>query len=698
MSRLFVITVFIFGLIGLASSMILAGDPPKGLPANPSRGEILDHLLKLKPAERMRLLTKVLDQGKDFLPVDRGPVVATIVERGSLQAVQTSDVFCRVRAAGTGGKDPAFATSIKWIIDDGTMVKKGDRLIEFDDSAHSDLLRKQKSAAAKADAEEKAAAENLERIKKEHQIDVKLAQIDVRLAELALKQYKGADAVQKDILALQVDRAELLVDRIRLRGPIKQREAADELESKKKISEQELGQERDLEKVIANCVVTAPQDGMSVYYIPEQARFGGGQQGTVAQGEPVREGQKLMMISDLKRMAVTARVHEAVIAKVRGTRRSVEGKILSDGQTVSVRVDAFPDRVYAGKVQEVGVVPLQADFLSSDVKLYPVTIALDSENKSLKPGMSAEVTILVDKNLNCLRLPASAVLGRGKDRYCYVLTGKELHKRELVIGLTDGKTVEIGDGLKEGEMVLRHPHAVAARLADSFKPDEKRDASRLKPTQIQVHSVKPADDDGLRTRVSTFGLTHKDYDGIAELDFVSALTPVRSFPCEVRRNAGLSVAQLVATTKDYADTLGLKLAGGRFLSAEDDESARNVAVIGADVADTLCRGEDPLGQTVIINKHAYVIVGVLRDVRPGGISAEKLDGSVFIPLNTCKQRFGERVLIRQSSRFRVEAVQLHEILVTVRDASRIRATVAAIGALLEKSHPRRDWALQIAQK
>ena len=53
---------------------------------------------------------------------------------------------------------------------------------------------------------------------------------------------------------------------------------------------------------------------MVVYYVPEQARFGGGsQQSIVAQGEPVREGQKLMQIPDLKHMLVNTKVHEALV-------------------------------------------------------------------------------------------------------------------------------------------------------------------------------------------------------------------------------------------------------------------------------------------------------------------------------------------------------------------------------------------------
>ena len=94
------------------------------------------------PPERLRVHAKVVDDDKDSVPATRGALAETIVQRGSLHAVESTDLVCRVR---TGSKD-----SIKWVIDDGSPVKKGDKLIELDSSAHLELLRKQKEIVAKA--------------------------------------------------------------------------------------------------------------------------------------------------------------------------------------------------------------------------------------------------------------------------------------------------------------------------------------------------------------------------------------------------------------------------------------------------------------------------------------------------------------------------------------------------------------------
>src|SRR5262249_7988317 len=137
-------------------------------------------------------------------------------------------------------------------------------------------------------------------------------------------------------------------------------------EAKKSIWQQEQTRYREIEDEIKKCKIFAPQDGMVVYFVPEQARFGGGaQQAIIAQGEPVREGQKLMQIPNLRAMLVNTKVHEALVSRVRA------------GQPGVIRVDAFPDKVLRGHVDTVATVSSQQDFMSADVKVYTTKVMID---------------------------------------------------------------------------------------------------------------------------------------------------------------------------------------------------------------------------------------------------------------------------------------------------------------------------------
>src|SRR5262249_21385015 len=122
-------------------------------------------------------------------------------------------------------------------------------------------------------------------------------------------------------LALQgaIDEALRAVDRVRKQAKAKEVTADADRKSKRSVYEQERTRMIENQEEIRKCTIYAPQDGLVVYFMPEQARFGSGsQQSTIAQGEPVREGQKLMRIPNLTKMVVNTRVHEAMISKVRG--------------------------------------------------------------------------------------------------------------------------------------------------------------------------------------------------------------------------------------------------------------------------------------------------------------------------------------------------------------------------------------------
>jgi hypothetical protein len=69
--------------------------------------------------------------GLRYAPLERGTIVFTVVEKGELEAVRNTEVICRVRnKPGTW-----FATTLKWIIEDGTRVRKGDVVARLEDSA-----------------------------------------------------------------------------------------------------------------------------------------------------------------------------------------------------------------------------------------------------------------------------------------------------------------------------------------------------------------------------------------------------------------------------------------------------------------------------------------------------------------------------------------------------------------------------------
>jgi putative ABC transport system permease protein len=240
--------------------------------------------------------------------------------------------------------------------------------------------------------------------------------------------------------------------------------------------------------------------------------------------------------------------------------------------------------------------------------------------------------------------------------------------------------------------------------------DALEDIRRQGTTNVIVRSIKPADDSSTSKRswVVNYGLTYDDYDRCKMLDTVVGDCPMRVFPQDVRRfDRVFSNARLVATSESYAKINQFQMAVGRFLvdnedqhGESDNQKFRMVVVLGAAVAEELFPFEQPVGQNVVINKEEYYVVGVMgaRMQRGGGggnQNTEDFNKDIYIPIRTCRARFGERVIIRQGGSRTGEQVELHQITLTINDIANVRSTGDVVRNLLERYHQKKDWEVSV---
>jgi len=148
---------------------------------------------------------------------------------------------------------------------------------------------------------------------------------------------------------------------------------------------------------------------------------------------------------DLQHMQIDTSVAEADVGGIRVN------------QTVNFTVDAYPDRVFQGKVFRIR---LDSKVLQN-VVTYDVVISVNNPEEILLPGMTAFVSIVIDERNDILKLPLAALKfrpagGIGKP-------GKNVYRPEnnkavavpVQIGIADGKYAEItGGDLKEGDLVI----------------------------------------------------------------------------------------------------------------------------------------------------------------------------------------------------------------------------------------------------
>ncbi len=204
-------------------------------------------------------------------------------------------------------------------------------------------------------------------------------------------------------------------------------------ESGVKILEQQLEEQRKLRE---KCKLLAEQDGTVAYanerwYDPSER---------IREGTEMYSGRNVYYLPDMTRMQVKANVHESVVDKI------------AVGQKVDIRLDAFSDRKLNGTVSSVAGMAASS---YSSVQNYETIILIDELPKELaiKPGMTAEVDILVGTYEDVISVPVGAITEHFERSYVYPVKGGKSERKLVEIGRSTHSFVEIKEGLREGDVV-----------------------------------------------------------------------------------------------------------------------------------------------------------------------------------------------------------------------------------------------------
>ncbi len=220
-----------------------------------------------------------------------------------------------------------------------------------------------------------------------------------------------------------------------------------------------------LNEQIADCLIYATRPGIVVYPQP-QASSGpapagaGASAGKIQEGAAVQDRQPLLTLLDEGKLAVNVRVHKASVNRIRR------------GQKARIFLKGSPNRECSGEVEKVLVI---ADTLNAwrmpDPKDFNVIVSMDNPPADLKPGMSAQVEILIAKLTDVLAAPVQAVATVNGRQVCYVAGKGGVEQRVVKTGLSTDDFIEITGGLEPGEEVLlRAPTAAGAAPAATAAP------------------------------------------------------------------------------------------------------------------------------------------------------------------------------------------------------------------------------------
>lgn len=340
--------------------------------------------------------------------VHRGNFVSEITLTGELEAAHGEAI--------TVPKLPSWQTSIKWVADDGADVKKGDRVVELDNTQFTSGLDAKRQAVAQAEQE-------LQQKDAEGDADMLQKRLDVETKQADYEKTKLDAAVPKEILSAreyedrQIKYTRATVELAKAKSVLRSQITASRSDRANLILNFEKSR-RELETAetaINALILRSPRDGIVVLRDhPWEGR-------KIKEGDPVFVGLLLALLPDLSSTQVTASLAD------------VDDRKIAVGMPATVVLDAYPSMTFPGRVGAISAVAQENTTNRQSLRRsFRVTIKLDRlDAVRMRPGLSARVTIRRATRANVLLAPRGATalarsdvkLGECNDFDCVVLGG-----------------------------------------------------------------------------------------------------------------------------------------------------------------------------------------------------------------------------------------------------------------------------------
>lgn len=186
---------------------------------------------------------------------------------------------------------------------------------------------------------------------------------------------------------------------------------------------------RNAEIQLNYCNIKAPFSGFITKRFLDAGAYisaGGASQSTV-----------ILLLSDIKKVKVMVNVLEKDIPS------------LDSVKEANIRTDAYPDEIFKGKVNKV------SQAIDLNTRTMPVQIEIVNDELKLKPGMFADIELVIQMHENTMILPSQSVLNDNRGSYVYVVTADStIHRLNVQTGITENNNIEIVSGMSGLENIV----------------------------------------------------------------------------------------------------------------------------------------------------------------------------------------------------------------------------------------------------
>lgn len=407
-----------------------------------------------RPAGWLALFFVLLVSGGVWLGVSRmqdqaaarkAPPVRTAQARlGALQVTARVNGTTSARNAAIvvapllRGPESDRAMSLIKLAGNGTMVKKGDVVAEFDPTNIRDhlddvrdMLEDRRNAVKKLRVQQELEMVNLRQ-------KLRAAQAESDKARLDLKTGEVRSAIQRERYRLAVEEADAIVRELRSQIRLKGEAHAAALriaQISEKLQLDHVARHEDDERRLK---VLAPIDGM-VVVLARSSRHG--ERKTYEEGDLITPGTPILQVVNRKSLQVEGTINQAEVTRFRL------------GQKATIGLDAYPGRNYSGEVTSIGAIATLNGRQQYFVRSIPLRVSIDQTDEQIIPDLSAYANVVIQTVEDAVVIPEGAVEKEGESAYVEVRSGESFVRRAIQLGPSDGVNVAVTEGLDEGEIV-----------------------------------------------------------------------------------------------------------------------------------------------------------------------------------------------------------------------------------------------------
>ena len=363
------------------------------------------------------------------LVVKRGDFIDSVQFRGEVKALKSITIVTPAEAGDF---------QILKIAADGTPVKRGDVIVEFDKTRTVQDLAQYKSALKSAQAEIEQTRAKARLTEQEDLTAVMKARFDVETAKLDASKQEVVSRIEGAEAKLKVADGEQKLHEVEEKLKSDRLSDKSTIQSKIEASQKAAYDVKRAETALTKMTLTAPLAGM-ISLVPI---WRGDTEAPLKPGDRAWAGAPIAELPDVSTLRISARVEET------------ERGRLALQQPVTVHMDAIADREFSGKIEQISTIAT-SDFSGGwpFPRNFDLSIALDQTDARLKPGMTAQLTVVVEKVPNAITIPAQASFQKSGQTVAYVWAGSKFEERVIQVGRRSGDRILVAKGLRPDERV-----------------------------------------------------------------------------------------------------------------------------------------------------------------------------------------------------------------------------------------------------